>query len=110
MATTAERIARLEQRMDDADRRTRELDANVNGGAGVDWPQSVRGKLHAMQSALAAADNLRKAATEISAAQASAERTVKAAHGRRWSRLTQAALVACAIVTAVAPYVLHFTG
>lgn len=98
-----ERVATLETQV-------RDLLCEVNGGNGVSWERSIRGRLHAMQSALASAELLAHAAEEIKQAQRATAHTLETARGRRWSRLTQTLLVLAAIATAAAPYVLHYTG
>jgi len=82
--------------------------ADLNSGEGVPWERSVRGRLHAMQSALASAELLREAAQSAERAQREASHTVEVARGRRWSRLTQTLLVVAALAAGAAPYVLHF--
>lgn len=96
--------------MDEQERRAAELAASVNGGPGVDYSHSLRGRIHHMQSAMASADKLREAAQAVERAQREQAHATASLHGRRWSRLTQALVVACAVVTAAAPYVLHFAG
>jgi paraquat-inducible protein B len=97
----AERVAILEAQL-------RDLTADVHGGPGQPWGQSVRGRLHSMQSALASADKLAKAARAAADAQREATHTVEAARGRRFSRTAQVLLVAAGIAAAAAPYVVAY--
>lgn len=65
MPTVGERLARLEALA--ADNRTR-IDAlhdDIHGGQGVEWKNSIRGRLHAMSSAIDAADKLAEATREL---------------------------------------------
>lgn len=110
MPTTPERLAYLEALAREHERRISELSDEIDGGPTVAYPISVRGKLHAMQSAMASAEKLREAAVAAAQAQRAAEHTLASARGRRLSALTQTLLVVCGIVTAAAPYVLHFAG
>lgn len=110
MATAQERLAALEAHHRELSRRVDELDEALNGGTRVEWNQSIRGKIHYMQSALASADKMRAAAEAAVRAQREATHTVEVAHGRRLSRWAQIVLVVCAIVTCATPYVLHFTA
>lgn len=110
MATQLERITRLEARADELERRLGALGDQVNGGPTVTFTESVRGKLHAMRSALASADLVKAAAEAASRAQRDAEHTASTLRGRRLSTWSQVLLVIAAMVTAAAPYVLHFAG
>jgi hypothetical protein len=99
MPTEGERLATLEA----AAARNRELiDAlhdEVHGGPRVAWPQSVRGRLHHMQSAIEAADKLADATRQL-ADQRQKERRSRLT---RWQWLY---LAACATLAAAAPYVI----
>lgn len=78
--------------------RFEKLYADIHSGANVAWPQSIRGKLHTMQSEMAAADKLAEAAREV--------RRLK--DTERKSRLTRwqwVYLALCATAAAAAPYV-----
>jgi hypothetical protein len=110
MPTTPERLTDLEASRRELERRLSALEDGLDGGPSVPWARSVRGRLHAMQSAMASAEMLRKAAEASAHAQRDALATVQAAKGRRLSRWTQVGLLACGAVTAAAPYVLHFAG
>lgn len=110
MPTTPERLAALEAMNREQDRRLSGLEDALDGGPSVPYERSVRGKLHAMASAMASADKLREAAQAVERAQREQTHTAAAMHSRRFSRWTQAAFVVCAAITAAAPYVLHFAG
>lgn len=103
-------MASLEERLAALETRVRANEAAIGGGNGLPWSESLRGRVHAMQSAMASAELVRQAAEAASRAQREAQHTLEVSGHRRWSRLTQALLIACAIVTAAAPYVLHFAG
>lgn len=79
------------------EQRFSELHELVHSGPNVPWRKSIRGRLHGAEQLMRAADNLRDAAREMRRSQR-----------RRWSTGKQVALVACAIATAAAPYVLFF--
>ena len=88
MPTIGERLATLEQVARDARRELRELHAAINGGDDVAWDRSVRGRLHNLETTMAAISLGRRL------------------HARSMSRLTQAVLILCALATAAAPYVI----
>ena len=98
MPTLGERVATLEVLAANNARRIQELHDEIHGGAGVAWPQSLRGRLHDMQSAIEAADKLADATRELA----------KQRDKERKSRLTRwqwIYLALCATLAAAAPYV-----
>lgn len=84
MPTVGERLARLEARQD-------ELWATVHGGGGVDWKQSLRGRLHDVQTRLASEEALTQAIREVRRTQ-----------NQRLATWVQITLVLCGGVTAAA--------
>lgn len=99
MPTPAERLATLEAIAQDNRRRLDEIYASINGGNGVQFDQSIRGRLHSMRSAIEAADKLADAATEL--------RRIKADSHRSRIKVWQWSVIAlCSVATAAAPYVL----
>lgn len=105
MPTMGERVATLEANLATLRADHEHLDDQVNGGESVEWSRSVAGKLHAMQSALAAADKLGRAAHAAAEAQREATHTIEVARGRMLNRWVQFGLLACAIATAAAAWV-----
>ena len=55
----------LEERLAVVEERLRDLRAIVNGGDGVTWDQSLRGRLHGLANAQASAEALAHAAHEL---------------------------------------------
>lgn len=53
MATIGERVATLEQIARDAGHRLNDLEYLYNGGGGVEYDRSVRGRLHKIEATLA---------------------------------------------------------
>lgn len=94
MATLPERIARLEQIARDAGRELVELRADIHSGPGVEWKQSLRGRLHNMEARLASEEALTKAIREVRRTQ-----------NQRLATWVQLVLVACGVVTAAAAIV-----
>lgn len=86
MPTVGERLATLEQIARDARREITEIHAAINGGEGVEWNRSVRGRLHQIENTLAG------------------QRLHRAATGRAWSRWQKVLLAVAAVVAAIAPY------
>jgi hypothetical protein len=86
-----ERLATLEARVAQVAQRVQEIYDAVNGGNGVEWPQSIRGRLHAVEGLQAAAASLEKSAEDI-----------RRARNRRLDTWAQVLLVCAAIVTAAA--------
>lgn len=98
MPTAGERLATLEALAADNRSRIAELHDEIHGGQSVEWVRSVRGRLHAMQSAIEAADKLADAARELAKARKEEQRS-------RLTRRQWVYLAACATLAAVAPYV-----
>lgn len=86
MPTVGERLATLEQVARDARRELAEIHATLDGGEGVEWKRSVRGRLHEIENILAG------------------QRLHNQATGRYWSRWQKIALAVAAVLTAIAPY------
>lgn len=112
MATLAERIATLAAELAALERSHARLDQQVNGGSDVVYSESIRGKLHKMQSALAAVDKLTEATKAAASAQREAAHTVEVARGRMLNRWLQIVLAVCAVATAAAAWaaLLHHAG
>jgi t-SNARE complex subunit (syntaxin) len=89
MPTVGERLATLERRADENAQGIASILELINGGANVEWEQSIRGKLHAMRDTQATADAL-----------ANAMREVRRQNSRKWATWKQLVLIACAVVTA----------
>lgn len=53
MADLGERVATLEQIARDAGHRLNALENSFNGGGGIEYARSVRGRLHAVETTLA---------------------------------------------------------
>lgn len=83
-------VALLRQRVDS-------LWETVHGGPGVEWEQSIRGRLHAMQDFVAASRNL-EAAT----------RNIRRSNRQRLDTWLQVVLAVSAVVAAVSPYLIAF--
>lgn len=99
MPTPEERLATLETLVAENRRIIDALRSDIHSGPGVEWAQSIRGRLHAMQSSIEAADKLADAARLLAREQAENRRT----RIKTW----QWSLIAgCAVVTAASPYVL----
>jgi CHASE3 domain sensor protein len=101
MPTPAERIATLEETVRTNRIAIEQLRADIHSGPGVDWNQSIRGRLHHMQSAIEAADKLADAARLLAREQAASRKTrIKT---WQWS-----VIAGCALIGAVSPYVAIF--
>lgn len=101
MPTIGERVAALEVLASRNREIIQELHDEIHGGASVAWPQSIRGRLHDMQSAIEAADKLADATRELA----------KQREKERRSRLTRRQwfyLAVCATLGAASPYVAIF--
>jgi hypothetical protein len=99
MPTPAERIATLETIVAENRRLIDGLRSDIHSGPGVEWAQSIRGRLHHMQSAIEAADKLADAARLLAREQANTrQHRIKT---WQWS-----VIAAAAIVSAASPYVL----
>jgi len=103
MATMGERIATLEALSQRNRERIDQLRDDVHGGTTVEWAQSVRGRLHHMQSAIEAADKLADATRELVREQ----NRLRASRFKTWQWV---AATIIALLTAAAPYVLLFVG
>lgn len=99
MPTPAERLATLEAIAQENRRRLDEIYVSINSGPGVEWSQSVRGRLHHMANQLAAADKLADAAREVRRLQIDKNRS--RIQTWQWS-----VLAGCAVVGVATPYVL----
>ena len=86
MPTVGERLATLEQIARDARRELAEIHEAINGGEGVEWSRSVRGRLHHIENTLRGEDWQRQA---------------RRLALTRWQK---AVIALAAILTAVAPY------
>ena len=53
MATLGERLATIEQIARDAGKRIRDLEEAYEGGGGVEYDRSVRGRLHKLETTVA---------------------------------------------------------
>lgn len=80
----------------------------ISGGDGIPWKSSLRGRVHAMQSAMASAEMLERAAEEVVRAQRETANRVEHARGRRLSRWLQVVIALAALATAAAPYVVAY--
>lgn len=85
-----ERVTRLEERQAN-------LIGLVNGGNGVEWRHSLRGRVHELRNSLATADALREALHEV-----------RKERQHLWHTWRGRLLIAAAIATAAAPYVTHY--
>lgn len=92
MATEGERIAVLQERVD-------QMWEWINGGPSTRYEDSARGRLHRIMTTLDTADKLAEALREV--------RRDKA---RQWSRWEKLGLFVFAGAAAVAPYVLLLVG
>ena len=99
MPTPEERIATLEALAAENRRGLDSLRSDIHSGPGVEWSQSIRGRLHSMQSSIEAADKLADAARLLAREQANnRQHRIKT---WQWS-----VIAAAAIVSAASPYVL----
>jgi hypothetical protein len=88
VATVEERLATLEQIARDNQRDIREILGAVNGGEGIEWVRSVRGRLHTIEQYVNSA------------------RLGQAYRQRSWSLWVQAVVAAAAVAAGAAPYVI----
>jgi hypothetical protein len=101
MPTPAERIATLEETVRGLTRTVAEIHADIHSGPGVEWNQSIRGRLHTMQSSIEATDKLADAARMLAREQAANRRSrIKT---WQWS-----VIAGCALIGAASPYVAIF--
>jgi hypothetical protein len=91
VATVEERLATLEQIARDNQADIRAILGGVNGGEGVEWARSVRGRLHTIE-------------TYVNAA-----RLGQTYRHRSWSLWVQAVVVLAAVAAGAAPYVILLT-
>ena len=99
MPSVPERLATLEGIVLENRRRIEALYSDIHSGPGVEWKQSIRGRIHDMSGDLAAADKLAEALRE------DLRRRDKYERGRikRWQWVY---LAVCATLAAMAPYVI----
>ena len=90
MATEGERLATLEAIVVEMRDDIRALRIIIDGGNGVEWQRSVRGRLHRIENDLAALLLIRRGASQLV--------------GRGWKFVAGVAL----LLTAAAPYILWF--
>lgn len=102
MAIIEERVATLETRVEANAERVGALHDAIHGGPSCDWQQSVRGRLHAMQSAIEAADKLADATQALVREQ----NRLRQSRVKTWQWLLAAVI---GIATAAAPYVVLLT-
>jgi predicted transcriptional regulator len=102
MATVGERLTKVEAAADETRRRLDELHDLIHGGPSVMWAQSIRGRLHHMQSAIEAADKLADAARDLARQQEANRRS-------RLTRMQWAYIALCSTAAAAAPYVILLT-
>ena len=67
----------MEERVGLLEFQYRQLRAEIHGGDGVEWEQSVRGRLHAVSNAQASAQALAEAARQMRLDRAATERRDK---------------------------------
>lgn len=103
MADVGERLATLEQLAQRNRENIAALHDDIHGGPSVEWAQSIRGKLHAMQSAIEAADKLADATRELVREQARVRQT----RFKTWQWVVGTAV---AVMAAAAPYVILFSA
>jgi len=101
MATVGERLATQEALSKRNSERIDQLRDDIHGGPTVEWKQSIRGRLHDMQSAIEAADKLADATRELVREQ----NRLRASRFKTWQWLVATAL---GFMTAAAPYVILF--
>lgn len=75
------------------------LHDDIHGGPTVEWGRSIRGRLHAMQSAIEAADKLAEATRELVREQ----RKQRESRFKTWQWLVASCI---GLLTASAPYVI----
>lgn len=90
MPTPGERIATIEAEVHELRRDVAEIRALIDGGNGVEWKRSVRGRLHELRNDVDALLALRRAGIHLVS--------------RGWR--TVAGI--CLLATAAAPYALYF--
>jgi hypothetical protein len=78
-----------------------QLRDDIHGGPTVEWRQSVRGRLHHMQSAIEAADKLADATRELVREQS----RLRESRLKTWQWVVASAI---GLLTASAPYVVLF--
>jgi len=79
-----------------------QLHDDIHGGPSVEWAQSIRGRLHHMQSAIEAADKLAEATRELVREQ----RRNRASRFKTWQWVVASVV---GLMTAAAPYVVLFS-
>lgn len=94
MPTLAERLVRLEEICRENRQDIDGVLALINSGPGVEWKQSIRGRLHDVQQRLASEEALTQAIREVRRTQ-----------NQRLATWVQIVLVACGVVTAAAAIV-----
>lgn len=94
MPTIAERLATLESLMRGHSARLERIEDALDGGGDVEYPRSVRGRLHKIEGKMATTENLAQAAREMRRSQ-----------GQKLSRWVQVVIVLCGVVTAAAAVV-----
>jgi hypothetical protein len=99
MATAGERLAKVEALADENRRSLAALHDDVHGGTTVAWAQSIRGRLHHMQSAIEAADKLADATRELVREQ----NRLRHSRFKTWQWVTATII---GLLTAAAPYVI----
>lgn len=92
MATVGEKVAVLEERVD-------QMWEWINGGPSTRYEDSARGRLHAVTETLRTADKL-----------ADLLREVRQERQRQWSTFQKRVALIAAVLAAVAPYVLYFAS
>lgn len=102
MATVGERLTEVRALADENRRRIDELHQDIHGGPNVAWAQSIRGRLHHMQSAIEAADKLADATRELVREQ----NRLRASRFKTWQWV---AATCIGLLTAAAPYVILLT-
>ena len=98
MPTLAERLVRLEEICRENRQDIDGVLALINSGPGVEWKQSIRGRLHDVQQRLASEEALTQAIREV-------RRTQSQAQSKRLATWAQVILVACGVVGAAAAVV-----
>jgi hypothetical protein len=94
MPSVETRLATVEAELRATITRVNEIHADIHSGPGVEWPQSIRGRLHELANLATSAANLERAAVEI--------RRARTQHFATWA---QVVLVLCGVITAVAAIV-----
>jgi hypothetical protein len=102
MTTPGEKIVLLEALSARNRERIERLHDDIHGGPSVEWAQSIRGRLHTMQSAIEAADKLADATRELVREQ----KRARESRFKTWQLVTATAI---GLLTAAAPYVILLT-